>query len=192
MKKIYIVVSYTGTILSNLIKLYTKKEYTHVSISLDNELNSLYSFGRINPYNPFIGGFVKEGINFGTFKRFKNTKVEVYSLNVDDEKYEKLKEIIYKIKENREEYKFNFIGLFLVMFHKKIYRNKAFYCAEFLKYVLEKSEISNRELPKIVKPEDFQKLRESTLEYKGLLRVYDYKKTYSFRNLYGNMNTAIN
>ena len=45
MQKIYIMVSYTGTILSNLIRFYTKKEYTHVSISLDVELNELYSFG---------------------------------------------------------------------------------------------------------------------------------------------------
>ena len=60
MKKIYIMVSYTGTILSNLIRMYTGKEYTHVSISLDIKLHEMYSFGRIHPSNAFVGGFVRE------------------------------------------------------------------------------------------------------------------------------------
>lgn len=184
MKKIYIMVSYTGTILSNLIRMYTRKEYTHVSISLDMQLKELYSFGRINPYNAFIGGFVREGKNFGTFKRFKKTKVAIYSLDVKDENYERAKEMINSIKERKEEYKFNFIGLFLVMFHKKINRKKAFYCAEFVKYVLENSKSIDEKLPQIVKPEDFQNIDGITLEYKGLFRSYNYKKTYSFQNLY--------
>ena len=72
MKKIYIILTHTGTTLSKIIKNYTKDEFSHVSISLDKDLNEMYSFGRLNPYNPFWGGFVHEGINFGTFKRFKN------------------------------------------------------------------------------------------------------------------------
>lgn len=186
MKKIYIMVSYSGTLLSNLIKIYTRKEYTHVSISLDIKLHHMYSFGRIHPYNTFIGGFVREGKNFGTFKRFKKTKIALYSIDVKDENYEEAKKMINKIKERKEEYKFNFIGLFLVMFHKKINRKKAFYCAEFVKYVLEKSKSIDKNLPKIVKPEDFQKIDGITLEYKGLLKTYDYKNTYSFKNLYSN------
>ena len=38
MKKIYIVLTYTGTILSKLIKKYTKDEFAHASIALDNRL----------------------------------------------------------------------------------------------------------------------------------------------------------
>lgn len=38
MKKIYLILTHTGTILSKIIRTYTKDEFTHVSISLDNEL----------------------------------------------------------------------------------------------------------------------------------------------------------
>ena len=62
MKKIYIVLTYTGTILSRLVKYYTKKEYSHVSISLDENLEEMYSFGRLNAYIPFIGGIAATGI----------------------------------------------------------------------------------------------------------------------------------
>ena len=53
MKKIYIILTYTGTLLSKIIKFYTKNEFSHVSISLDKELKYMYSFGRLNAYNPF-------------------------------------------------------------------------------------------------------------------------------------------
>lgn len=85
MKKIYLVLAHTGTTLATIIKYYTKDEFSHVSIALDDELEEMYSFGRLNPYNPFWGGFVHENIYKGTFKRFKNTKTEVYSLLVTDE-----------------------------------------------------------------------------------------------------------
>lgn len=38
MKKIYIVLTHTGTTLSKIIKSYTKDESSHVSIALDSEL----------------------------------------------------------------------------------------------------------------------------------------------------------
>ena len=63
LRKIYIVLTYTGTILSRIVKFYTGKEYSHVSIALDENLEEMYSFGRLHPYVAFIGGFVHERIN---------------------------------------------------------------------------------------------------------------------------------
>ena len=50
----------------------------------------MYSFGRLNAYNPFIGGFVHESPKYGTFKRFKNTKAKIYSIEVDDRVYNEI------------------------------------------------------------------------------------------------------
>ena len=69
MKKVYVVLSHTGTILSKIIRMRTGAEYTHASIALDINLKKMYSFGRLNPYFAFLGGFVREGKNFGTFKK---------------------------------------------------------------------------------------------------------------------------
>lgn len=171
--KIYIVLTYTGTILSKIIKLYTKHEFAHISISLDEKLNELYSFGRLNPYNPFIGGFVHEGINIGTFKRFKKTIAGIYSLEITDEQYNKIKNSIQYIEKNREKYKFNIIGLFLVGLKIRYKRKKQFYCAEFVKHLLDESNvIDNNTLPEIISPEDFKKIVNLKLEYKGLLQEY--------------------
>ena len=172
MKKIYFVLTYTGTFLSKIIKYYTKDEFSHVSIALDQELKYMYSFGRLNPYNPFWGGFVHEGINILTFKRFSRTTPKVNSLEIGDEQYEKLKNIIYYIEKIKKQYKFNLLGLFAVGFKIKIRADKSFYCAEFVKYALDKAKI-NTELPELVKPEDFKKIKNLKLEYYGLLKFYN-------------------
>ena len=111
MKKIYVVLTHTGTLLSKIIRCYTKDEFSHCSISLDVNLKEMYSFGRLNPYNAFWGGFVHEYIDKGTFKRFYNTKARIYSLELTDEQYEKIKDNVMKIQGNKDEYKFNILGL---------------------------------------------------------------------------------
>lgn len=171
MKKIYIILTHTGTTLSKLIKSYTKNEFSHVSISLDNELKKMYSFGRLHPYNPFWAGFVHEGIDYGTFKRFYLTKTKVYSLEVTEEQYEKMEEIIEYMKIRRKLYKFNIIGLFAVSINKKVKFKNSFYCAEFVKYVLEEAGVKTN-LPEIIKPEDFKNLEGIKLVYDGKLNEY--------------------
>ena len=171
MKEIYIVLTHTGTFLSRIIKDYTQDEFSHVSISLDKELKEMYSFGRLNPYNPFWGGFVHEGINFGTFKRFGNTVCKIYSLFVTDEQYNNAKGIIEYIKSSKQLQGFNIIGLLAVGFNKKITFENSFYCAEFVKYVLDKSGIENN-LPEIIKPENFKNMQGLNKIYEGLLRKY--------------------
>lgn len=171
MNKIYVVLTRTGTFLSKLIKVYTKDEFTHSSISLDKDLNQMYSFGRLNPYNPFYGGFVHEGINWGTFKRFKKTEVAIYELEISEEKYEKAKKIIEDIEKNKSKYSFNVIGLFLIAIKKKRVKENTFYCAEFVKHILNESEI-NTKWPDLIRPESFKSIEDKKLIYKGLLREY--------------------
>ena len=175
MKQIYVVLTHTGTLLSRIIKCYTKDEFSHCSISLDIELKEMYSFGRLNPYNAFWGGFVHEYINKGTFKRFYKTKAAIYSLDVTEEQYEKIRNNIIKIQKNKKEYKFNILGLFAAGFHKKIGEEHSFYCAEFVKYVIENAGI-NTGLPEVVKPEDFKSMKELIEIYSGLLSQYKCSK----------------
>lgn len=171
MKKIYIVLTYSGTCLSKVIKEFTKDEFSHVSISLDIGLEQMYSFGRLHPYNMFMAGFVQEKIQEGTFKRFYNTRTKVYELAVTEEQYNKVAENIELIKREKEKYKFNIVGLFAVGFHKKIGSKNSFYCAEFVKYVMEKAGIKTN-LPEIVRPENFKQIEGLQEIYGGYLRNY--------------------
>lgn len=171
MKKIYFVVSFTGTILSRMVKVYTNNNYSHVSISLDKELKRMYSFGRLHPYNPILAGFVHESPKKGTYKRFKNTVSEIYEVEITDEQYRSLEYHIMDIEKNKKKYKFNIIGLFATGVHLKIEQKYSFYCAEFVKHVLDKSSIDFN-LPELIKPEDFVKIKSNKMIYQGYLREY--------------------
>lgn len=171
MKKIYIVLTHTGTTLSKIIKYFTKDEFSHISISLDKPLTQMYSFGRLNPYNPFWGGFVHEKIHEGTFKRFKNTVTLIYSLEITDEEYKIVEHIIAIMNQYHCKYNFNIIGLFAVAIKRKVKFKNSFYCAEFVKYILDESGIKNN-LPDIIKPEDFRKIENLRIIYKGKLQQY--------------------
>ena len=175
MKSIYLVMSQTGTILSRTIKLISGKNYNHISISLNEDLNYMYSFGRKNPYNPFIGAFVIEGIDIGTFLRFSNTKCRVIKVDVSDSQYEALCSNIYDMIENINSYRYNFLGLCLAAFNIHVCFNNKFYCSEFVKYIMEKSDIDVSMLPDIAHPTDFMMLHNDVL-YEGLL--HDYSKLY--------------
>lgn len=171
MKKVYIILTHTGTILSRIIRIYTRDEFSHVSIALDKYLKQMYSFGRLNPYNPFIGGFIHEYVNAGTFNRFKKTRTAIYSLNITDEEYEKICDMIKNFKKTRKIYKFNSLGLFAIAIKLRIHKEHSFYCAEFVKYVLENAGIKTN-LPVMIRPENFKHLKNIEPEYKGLLRDY--------------------
>lgn len=171
MSKIYIVLTYSGTFLSKLVKIYTQKEYSHVSISLDEDLKQMYSFGRLNPYIPFLAGFVQESPKYGTFKRFHKTKSKIYSLEVSERQYEKITKIIKKIDLDKKYYRFNIIGLFAVAIHLKIRRERHFYCAEFVKYVLDNSNLKI-DLPDLIKPTDFANIKGCNEVYTGMLNEY--------------------
>ncbi len=172
MKRIYIVLTNPGTLLSKIIRIVKKHEYTHVSISLDKDLNQMYSFGRKYAYIAFIGGFVQESPNFGTFKRFHKTKTKIICLEVTDEQYIKIKKKIRYFRRKRNNYKFNIIGLISVALNKQITKENEFYCAEFIKYLFDQSKIKNN-LPDIVTPEDFLYLPNIIPIYKGFLKNYN-------------------
>lgn len=188
MKKIYLVLTHTGTTLSTIIKCYTRDEFSHISVALDADLEEMYSFGRINPYNPFWGSFVHENIKKGTFKRFKNTKTEVYSLMVTEEQYEKAEKIITYFSQNKQKYSFNILGLFCVSIKKRIIRKNTFYCAEFVKHLLKFSGIIEaKQLPLVIKPQDFKNLEGLKLEYSGYLRNYQKKKFLGLKEMKQNL-----
>ena len=173
MKSIYLVLSQTGTLFSRVLKFFTRAEYNHVSLSLDPELDKMYSFGRLSPTNPFVGGFVEEGKNIGTFKRFLNTKALVLELEVSRDKYEALKYFIHYFIANRVQFRYNYIGILLACFKKNYAPSNRYYCSQFVRTCLSLFKVSNSNmLPMIIKPIDFLKLNYKKVIYKGLLKNY--------------------
>ncbi len=172
-KKIYIVMTQTGTFLSRLLKFLSKDAYNHASVALDDGLEEMYSFGRLNAYNPFVGGFVKESPNYGTFKRFSNTDTMIVTLEVTCKQYESVKNMLSKMYLEKEKYHYNYKGLFAAFFGKQIKEINRFYCSEFVKHVLtENGIVSEKVFRDITHPADFCNIPACKTVYVGKLRRY--------------------
>lgn len=170
-KKIYILLTDTGTILTRLIKSYTKKPYNHASIAFDAELIEVYSFGRKTAKNPFIGGFVKEDIHSVLFRQ---ADCAIYSLSITNDEFQKMYRYIQEIASKKENYRYNFIGLFGVLFKKPIKRKNAFFCSQFVASVLKESKFIDFEEKdlSLVKPSDLTYSANFQLVFKGRLKDY--------------------
>lgn len=171
-QKVYIVLSQTGTFLSRILKLYTRAPYNHSSIALSKDLDVMYSFGRLNPYNPFVGGFVQESHAFGTFKRFKNTRVMVIEADVTPEAYAGLCTHIRAMLNTRTEYHYNYLGLLLAAIRIHRAKRNCYYCSEFVKAMAVQAGVEGAEaIPAIVKPMHLLRVPHRTV-YVGKLRDY--------------------
>lgn len=166
-KKVYLLLTDTGTIFTRMIKLYTKKPYNHASIAFDGNFREVYSFGRKKPRNPFFGGFVNEDVRQGLFK---NARCAIYSFEVTEEQVSNMKYFINKIKTDKHLYRYNLLGLMTFILNKPYEREHAFFCSEFVAYVLNEGQIIEFQKPlSLISPYDLQSIETIELEYEGHL-----------------------
>lgn len=172
-KEIYIVITQTGTILSRVLKKITGAEYNHASISLDPKLRCMYSFGRRYSYIPWWGGFVTESSEFGTFKRFSETRAVVMSITVSEKVYYMMKEQLEDMLANRGDFHYDIIGLLLAYFKISYKRKRYYYCSDFVRDLLVQFNIKDPEqfMP-IVQPQHFLEIPDCRVVYRGKLREY--------------------
>lgn len=173
-KNIYLVFSNTGTILAKCINYYTKDKYVHVSLSLDESFEKMYSFGRIYPRNPFIGGLIEENLKDGVYKNFQNSECIIYRVQVSNEQYVLLKKELDLFLKDQKKYKYSLLGLLGVIMNRPIKRSNRYFCSEFVSYLLIKSNIYDpNKIPSLTKPSDLLNINDKEFIYEGL--TYEYK-----------------
>lgn len=173
-KKVYILLTHTGSLLSRLIKRYTKEPYSHVSIAFDHDLNEVYSFGRKNPRNPLIAGFIEEDIRHGTYSIFSETTYSLYSLDVDSVQYGKLKDTMLEFEKIKERSSYNLMGLLGVYIGYPINRTYAYFCSQFVAFAFEQSGIFVFNKPfGLVTPKDFRTCCDFNLVKTGKLIYFN-------------------
>jgi hypothetical protein len=169
-KRVYIVLTRTNTILSRLIGVLKNDEYTHASISLNKNIETMYSFGRRYQYNPFIGRFVKENLNEGVFGLQKSLKGLVMEIEVTSDQYDKINQMLNEFIINKNHYKYNYLGLIYSLLNLETCRNDRFLCSEFVYYLLNECGAVNFNKPRnLVRPQDFLQLKGRVI-YRGNLK----------------------
>ena len=170
MKTIYILLTRSGTLLSNLVYAVTGANYTHASLAFDEDLSCLYSSTRKNGYTMFPAGPSREYLNRGVFRLRENVPCALYALDVSDEAYTRARRRAEHMMAHGSLYRFNVIGLALCALHIRWNRRRHYFCSQFVSEVLEKS--GAMELPKhstLMHPNDYTRLEELRCVYKGTL-----------------------
>ncbi|MFU0790487.1 MAG: DUF3800 domain-containing protein [Virgibacillus proomii] len=169
-KEVYLLLTDTGTWLTRLIKLYTKKPFNHASIAFDEQLKQVYSFGRKTPKNPFIGGFVQEDIKGGIFKQATGV---VYSISITEDQWKKMQNYIQQLQAEKDHYRYNFIGLFGFLLKRPIKRKNAFFCSQFVAAILQESNVIQFNKPiSLISPYDLQTTESFQFVYEGKLQEF--------------------
>ncbi|ADU31037.1 hypothetical protein [Evansella cellulosilytica] len=172
-KKVYILLTDTGTVFTKTIKQYTKAPYNHSSIAFDEHLLELYSFGRKNPRNPLYAGFIKEDILNGTYKLYPQTTCSVYEIIVTDRQIEKMKRMIGLFERKKDQMIYNIFGVIGVALREPLEPRGSYFCSQFVSELLERAGIKLwNKIPALVTPDDFRRSDKTKLVYEGLLLDY--------------------
>ena len=168
--RVYILLTQTTSVLTKVLKFCTKKPYNHASLAFDERLEYTYSFGRINPDDPLIGGFSHERLDAGVFKE---AECQLLSIDVTPDQYQKMRQHVAHIEANQIKYKYNFLGLFGAKFDFKIERKHAYFCSQFVSKVLQEVGLFPEDFPShLVHPSDLARHINLKIEYQGLLSEY--------------------
>lgn len=174
---IYLVLSSSSSLPAKLIKLFSRNKLNHSSISLDDSLEEMYSFGRLILWNPFYGGFVREHKDKGFYQKFTDTYIKLYRFPVSQDTFEKTKEYLLAAYKEKETFKYNFSGVILTAFNIPHPREKQYFCSEFVATVFKDCLI--RDMTRDVhtyRPYYFEELPDKELIYDGMLKDYSHEK----------------
>ncbi len=118
-----------------------------------------------------------ESPDFGTFKRFSETRVIVLAIPVDEDTYAEIKCELETMYEDRYSYNYDTIGLLLAYFNKIYKRKHHRYCSDYVREVLVRYGIEDSGLfPPIVQPMHFLRIPDGEIIYRGKLSEYSQRE----------------
>lgn len=168
--ELYIVFTDTKTNLSRMIRNCTGSPFAHASLSFSKDLSRMYSFGRKEANNAFIGGFVKEDVRDHLFQR---ADCAVCKLQVDEYSYGRIWEYVQKMEREQDSFRYNFTGLFAIAINYNFSRKNAYFCSQFVAEALAAGGICPVDKPAaLISPWDLFSTSYTELIYRGMLKEY--------------------
>lgn len=173
MKHVYVILSSTPTLVGKTIRAVCGKRLNHASISLDEDLNKMYSFARNRLHTPFVGGLVKESYDRLSLGGKFYVYVKIYKVPLTDNQYSLIENYIYNVRDDEEKYLYNLFAVIGYPLHKGYNIYKAYVCSEFVVRALLAGQVSMKGYASFkIQPEDIGKLISKNLFFKGSFQEY--------------------
>lgn len=173
MKKIYVLLTKTGTVPSKIIGKLSRARFSHASLSIDNEFTDMFSFGR-KGMKVFPGGFAKENLRTRVLKKYENCPCEVISMEVTDENYEKIKNKALYFSDNKDLFGYSYIGIFACWCRIKLKFKNRYFCSQCVSEILKAGNVQLPYDPLLMRPMDFMKIKDTKKEYLGTIKDLAY------------------
>lgn len=164
LEPVYIVTLNHGGINSKAIRWYTKSNYSHAGLSLDEKMDKIYSFNALTPTGG--QGFSVESLDF--YKKSKDVHIQVSAIFISKKIKKKLKERIEWFEKNIQKTKYDTVNLFRIMINKPVETQErmAMVCSQFVDSMLKFVNIDLTHKPSnLVSPGDFERATETTRLY---------------------------
>lgn len=175
---IYIVLVKALTGLGKFARKFSKYEYTHVALCLNENIDDFITFSRKKHYTPFDSGFMHETLDCYAFGNNNKVKLKIFKVPVTLNNKQVIEKYIENLA-NDNDYIFNLYSMVTMpIFHGfKIY--KAHNCMSFVSKILE--------LSKAV-PMNKKYYKYNIKDIDILLSNYKYKEEYFYKTKTQNEN----
>lgn len=161
MKNLYVILPRSETTIAAIARKLTKYPYSHVTLSLDDNLEVFYSYSRLRNDAALISGFAKEYRSHLASKQGVKLNCKIFKIPLTDKEYKKIKKFI---KENMEDdtILFNYLSMATLTILKGFDVYKTQNCCGFVAQALELTDKIELTKPfyKYL-PEDFDKMLSS-------------------------------
>lgn len=171
MKRIYIMLTKSKTVVATAIRKITKAEFSHSSLAVDDNMSRMYSFARLHEKNPFIGRFIPEYLDKGILNKYDYIDCLVFMKEVTDAEYDDILAYIDSFINSKKTWKFNIIGLLTCGLDIAFARKNRMYCSQFVGKAL--SLVHDIEMPRdpmAMQPNLFRVVESLRLVYSGPIK----------------------
>lgn len=158
---IYVAFLVTNTNMGKLIRVFTRNQYSHVTLAFDRELSKMYSFARYHVNSPISGGFVVE-LPERYLCNNSDVMVKLCKLPVTKEEYERIRQEITFFHNNRKEMLYNTLNAVLSLLRKRLKMKNTYTCLEFVTHLLR--------FPNICAIRELERRLEGYVVYNGSFR----------------------
>lgn len=180
-KYVYVILTKSMTIAGKVIRKFTKGEYSHASISLDRDLNEMYSFARYHYHTPMVAGFTSESITSLGLGREEDIDFKIFKIPVTNYQFHLIRKRIEYFKNNSDKYLYNLFGLIFYPVNIEFNVKDTYICTEWVAKTLAYGKIEQEKLNRNrITPVEIIDILKQYEYYSG--NIAEYEKTVSHRN----------
>lgn len=166
-RKLFVLLTQFPGFDSKALRWWTQFPYSHVSLGLDEDMNTFYSF--------VVKGFIVEDISRYNKPGRMPFPCELYALEVSEETYQAVKKNMLTFVNNRSKLAYTRLGLILTLINIPWRMKNQYICSHFVAETLQRCAAARlKKDSTLYLPQDFPGLKGLRMIFKGdLLRMAD-------------------